>query len=126
MSHRESDRWKSKFARFVMAYGVVRMATELDIHPTAVYQWIRGSSRPKPEHAAIIKSFARKRRTRLTLDDIYGHSRDRRATDQAIAAAIERRKSRGVRRAELLEKRAAVELFVRVRKMTAAVGVEGS
>ena len=92
MSYRVRDRWKSKFARFVTTYGSARMAKHLEIHPTAIYQWIRGSTRPKPEHATTIQSLARERGIRLTLDEIYGHARDLRANDRAITVAIEQRK----------------------------------
>jgi hypothetical protein len=69
-------RWKSKFARFVSAYGV---ELRLDVRPSAIYHWIRGATSPRPAHAAIIQRFARERGYRLTMDDIYGHSRAVRA-----------------------------------------------
>lgn len=92
MSRKISKRWKSKFARFVSAYGVERLARGLDVHPSAIYHWVRGMSRPKPELAAIIQRLARERGIKLSLDEIYGHARDVRATDQGIMIAIERRK----------------------------------
>jgi hypothetical protein len=68
-------RWKSKFARFVSAYGVELLASSLDVRPSAIYHWIRGATSPRPAHAAIIQRLARERGGyRLTMDDIYGHS----------------------------------------------------
>jgi hypothetical protein len=65
--------WKSKFARFVKSYGVDGLATRLDVLPSAVYHWIRGSTAPRPVHAEIIQRLARESGTRLTMDQIYGH-----------------------------------------------------
>jgi hypothetical protein len=74
-----SRRWKSKFARFIQSYGVVSLAVELDVRPSAIYHWIRGATTPRPVHAEIIQRLARERGSRLTMDDIYGHARDVRA-----------------------------------------------
>jgi hypothetical protein len=71
--------WKSKFARFVKSYGVDSLAMQLDVHPSAIYHWIRGATTPRPVHAAIIQRLARERGSRLTMDQIYGHSRAVRA-----------------------------------------------
>lgn len=91
-------RWNSKFARFVERYGVARIATELHIDPTAIYHWIRAVTRPKPELAAIIQRIAGQHGTKLTLDDIYGHSANLRSADPSIAVQIERKKvSRALR-----------------------------
>jgi hypothetical protein len=67
--------WNSTFARFIRSYGVVSLATELEVRPSAIYHWIRGSTTPRPAHAEIIKRLARERGCRLTMDEIYGHSR---------------------------------------------------
>jgi hypothetical protein len=85
-------RWKSKFARFVRSFGVCPLAKELNVPHTAIYQWIRAMTRPKPEYAAIIQRLARERGTRLTFDDIYGHSSHLRAIDHTIAIEIGERK----------------------------------
>ena len=79
---RAAPRWKSKFARFVMAYGVDRLAKGLDILPSAIYHWIRGATAPRPAHAAIIQRLARASGVKLTLDQIYRHSRDLRAGER--------------------------------------------
>jgi hypothetical protein len=71
-----SNRWKSKFARFVMAYGVERLARGLEIDPSAIYHWIRGATAPRRVHAAIIQRLAREAGVKLTLDQIYQHSSD--------------------------------------------------
>jgi hypothetical protein len=67
--------WKSKFARFIQSYGVDSLAAELDVRPSAIYHWIRGATTPRPAHAEIIKRLARERGSRITMDEIYGHSR---------------------------------------------------
>jgi hypothetical protein len=71
--------WKSKFARFVKTYGVDELAVQLDVLPSAIYHWIRGATTPRPTHAAIIQRLARERGSRLTMDQIYGHSLSLRA-----------------------------------------------
>lgn len=72
-------RWTTKFARFIKSYGVESLAAKLDVRPSAIYHWIRGSTTPRPVHAEIIQRLARERGSRLTMDDIYGHARDVRA-----------------------------------------------
>jgi hypothetical protein len=94
MREKVTRRWRSKFAQFVRAYGVESLAKKLDVHSSAIYHWIRGVARPKPEHAAIIQRVAREGGIRLSLDNIYGHSSDLRAVDPALAVAIENRKTR--------------------------------
>jgi hypothetical protein len=83
---------RSKFERFLRRYGVARMAA-LQIDESACYHWLRGVTRPKPEFAATIQRIAREQRSRLTLDDIYGHARQVRAVNPSIATEIERRKA---------------------------------
>jgi hypothetical protein len=70
-------RWKSKLARFIHYYGVESLAAELD--PSAIYHWIRGATTPRRAHAEVIQRLARRGRSRLTMDEIYGHSRAVRA-----------------------------------------------
>jgi hypothetical protein len=65
--------WKSKFARFVKSYGVDSLAIQLDVCPSAIYHWIRGSTAPRPVHAEIIQRLARERGASLTMGQIYGH-----------------------------------------------------
>jgi len=67
--------WKSRFARFVQSYGVVSLGVKLDVRPSAIYHWIRGTTAPRPVHAEIMKQLARERGSRLTMDEIYEHSR---------------------------------------------------
>jgi len=90
MSRRESKRWTSKFARFVLGYGVARLATQMEIRPSAIYQWIRGSVGPRRGHARIIQDLARESGVRLTLDQIYDHSLHRLSVDPDCAARIPR------------------------------------
>jgi hypothetical protein len=80
-------RWKSKFARFVQAYGVESLALQLDVRPSAIYHWIRASTSPRPAHAEIIQRLARERGCRLTMDEIYGHSRAVRADEIKMGTA---------------------------------------
>jgi DNA-binding transcriptional regulator YdaS (Cro superfamily) len=88
MSRMIKSRWKSKFARFVLGYaqglrdtrnhavgGPTLLAQDLGIHPSSIYQWIRGASTPRPWHAERIRHLARARGIRLTIDQIYRHSR---------------------------------------------------
>jgi transcriptional regulator with XRE-family HTH domain len=65
--------WKSKFARFVKSYGVIDLAKQLGIDPSAIYHWIQGDTAPRPVYAEIIQRVARERGARLTMDQIYGH-----------------------------------------------------
>lgn len=74
-------RWKSKFARFIQAYGVKSLAVELDVHPTAIYHWVRGAVTPRAAHAEVMRRLARERGSRLTMDEIYGHARSVRGGD---------------------------------------------
>lgn len=71
--------WKSKFARFIKSYGVGSLAVRLDVRPSAIYHWIRGSTAPRPVHAEIIQRLAREHGSRLTMDHIYGHAFSMRA-----------------------------------------------
>lgn len=65
-----SCRWETRFARAVRQYGVARLADDLQVDPTAIYQWIRGSVSPRPDKAlVIVKLLAR----RLRLEEIYQH-----------------------------------------------------
>lgn len=73
--------WTSKFARFIHSYGVDSIATELDVRASAIYHWVRGATTPRPAHAEKIQRLARDRGIRLSLDDIYGHSRTLRAVE---------------------------------------------
>jgi hypothetical protein len=75
MSRKIKSRWNSQFARFVLAYGAKRLAATLDVTDTAIYQWIRGASTPRPWHAARLRRLASKRGVRLTMENIYRHSR---------------------------------------------------
>jgi hypothetical protein len=81
MHRRVRRRWKSKFARFIQAYGVESLALELGVRSSAIYHWIRGATTPRPAHAEIIQRLARERGSRLSLDEIYGHSRAVRADE---------------------------------------------
>ena len=68
------DRWRTRFARVVRRYGVARLARDLQIDPTAIYQWIRGNVSPRPDKAIIIIALVRPL-GRLRLEDIYQQRR---------------------------------------------------
>jgi hypothetical protein len=81
-------RWKSKFARFIQSYGVESLAVRLDVRPSAIYHWIRGATTPRPAHAAVLQDLARERGYKLTMDDIYGHSRAVRADNVKLQTGL--------------------------------------
>jgi hypothetical protein len=87
MVRRRSNRGRSAFERFVRAYGIARLAKGVGIDPTAICHWMRGATAPRPAHAAIIQRLARKSRSKLTLDQIYQHSRKLRVRERAAAPA---------------------------------------
>jgi hypothetical protein len=80
--------WKSNFARFIQSYGVDLLALKLDVHTSAIYHWIRGATTPRPAHAEIIQRFACERGSRLSFDEIYGHSREVRADEIKLETGI--------------------------------------
>ena len=88
MHSRVRRRWKSKFARFIRSYGTERLAKQLDVRSSAIYHWIRGATTPRPAHAEIIQRLARERGSRLTLDEIYGHSRAVRADEIRLEISV--------------------------------------
>jgi hypothetical protein len=90
MTQMVKRRWKSKFARFIQAYGVVSLALQLDVRPTAIYNWIRGTTAPTPVHAENIQRLARQRRCRLTMEQIYEHSRTVRADEIKMGTPVPR------------------------------------
>lgn len=81
MRHLNRRNWKSRFARFVQSYGVGSLAVQLDVRPSAIYHWIRGTHTPRPAHAEIMQRLARESGLKLTFDQIYQHSRDLRALE---------------------------------------------
>lgn len=90
MSRRESNRWRSTFARFVSEFGVARLATAIEVTPNSIYYWIRGTTAPRRVHAAIIQRLARESGVRLTFDQIYDHSLHRLAVDPRCATRVPR------------------------------------
>jgi hypothetical protein len=74
---RVPDRWQTEFGRWVRDVGVSRIVTALaqdpDLRVTnqAVYEWLRGHA-PRPARAIALVELSG---GRLTLDAIYGHSR---------------------------------------------------
>lgn len=67
-----SCRWQTRFARLVRRYGVAKLARDLEVDPTAIYQWVRGSVSPRPDKAMLIVVLLQPV-GRLRLEDIYKH-----------------------------------------------------
>jgi len=67
-----SCRWQTRFARLVRSYGVAKLARDLEVDPTAIYQWVRGSVSPRPDKAMLIVVLLQPV-GRLRLEDIYQH-----------------------------------------------------
>ena len=67
-----SCRWETRFARLVRQYGVARLARDLQVDPTAIYQWVRGSVSPRPDKAMTIVVLLQPV-GRLRLEDVYHH-----------------------------------------------------
>jgi hypothetical protein len=86
--HRTPRYWQSRFAHFVNSYGVMRLAKALDVRDSAIYHWIRGAHTPKPAHAEIIQRLSRESGNELTFDQIYGHSRDLRASGESLGTSL--------------------------------------
>lgn len=68
--HRQT-RWQTRFGRFVRRYGAAKLARDLNVEPSAIYQWIRGYTAPRPQTIVTIVLLSRENRTRLTITDIY-------------------------------------------------------
>ena|ERR1700687_5666453 len=84
---RGSCRWQTRFARLIRIYGVAKLARDLEVDPTAIYQWIRGSVSPRPDKAMTIVVLLQPV-GRLRLEDIYQHrlTVQANATMEAVAA----------------------------------------
>jgi hypothetical protein len=74
-------RWKSKFARFILDFGTTALSEEIDVHTSAIYHWVHGTTTPRPAHAAILQRLAGERGVRLSMDEIYGHAPKIRAVE---------------------------------------------
>jgi hypothetical protein len=71
--------WESSFGKFVAGIGAGEVAASLGVDPAAVYFWVTGKSTPRPSKAKALQELALRRGVRLSLDEIYNHSRDVRA-----------------------------------------------
>jgi DNA-binding XRE family transcriptional regulator len=69
-------RWNSKLARFIMSYGVARLATKLGIRASAIYHWTAGRCSPDLVNALAIQKLARRRRVTISLVDIFRQRRE--------------------------------------------------
>jgi len=54
----------------------MKLAKKLAIQEEAVYQWLSGKTSPHPARAIRISQLANRRRTKLSLDEIYEHFRE--------------------------------------------------
>jgi hypothetical protein len=79
----------SKFERFILSYGVILLAAELSVQPSAVYHWIRGATAPRPINAEIVQRLARERGVRLSMDQIYGRFLSLRAAELRSEPSLE-------------------------------------
>lgn len=66
----------TKFDSFVRDYGVENLAQRLDVNPSAIYHWLRGSTSPHPANAIKIQTLAKERGIALSLDEIFQHFRE--------------------------------------------------
>lgn len=71
-----APRWNTRFGRFVRRYGVSRLASQLGVAPSAIYQWIRGHTVPRPSYARVIVAISRDPSkppgvSRVRIEDIY-------------------------------------------------------
>lgn len=125
MLPRFPERRNSEFARFIESYGVESLAAQLGVHPTAIYHWIRGINAPRRTHAEMIRRLARERGTTLTMDAIFEHASERRASDPATEVEIDRRKKKAAEReAKKTAREAAVNLLAQ--RLTARQVLAGS
>ena len=53
--------------------------------PVPIYHWIRGATALRPVHALTIQRLARERRFRLSMEEIYRHSRAIRETESGAS-----------------------------------------
>lgn len=68
IAEHRTARWETRFGSFVRSYGVARLAQQLQLDTTAIRQWVRGHTSPRPPHARAIVVLSE---NTLTLDDIY-------------------------------------------------------
>jgi DNA-binding transcriptional regulator YdaS (Cro superfamily) len=67
-----ADRWQTPFAKAVRGLGVARLARELEVDPSSIYQWIRGVTRPRHECVVKILELASGAKIDLSYADIQG------------------------------------------------------
>jgi len=68
------DRWETRFAKFVRAFGTQKLADTLQIKRSAIYHWISGSVQPHPENAKKVVALAKSIEFDLSLSDVYTHA----------------------------------------------------
>lgn len=66
-------RWETPLGRFVDFFGADELAERIDVHKTAVYQYVSGATLPHPAKAFAIRRIARSSGFSISLDDIYQH-----------------------------------------------------
>jgi hypothetical protein len=64
--------WQTRFGRLVGRYGVAKLARDLQIEQTAIYQWVWGETSPRHEKVLLILSLL-KPVGKIKIEDIYQH-----------------------------------------------------
>lgn len=77
MRRSKDRRWNSRFAQFVLSFGVKSLAGHLGIHTSAIYHWTRGKCAPSPSHALEIQRLAAGHKVPVSLEQIYAHFQSR-------------------------------------------------
>lgn len=67
-----ADRWQTPFAQAVRRLGVARLARELEVDPSSIYQWVRGVTRPRHECVVKILELASAEQIELSYANIHG------------------------------------------------------
>jgi hypothetical protein len=89
MSTRKTDgRWETRFGRFLARYGVRALAADLNIHESAIQQWLSGRTSPKVKIGLEIRRLARARGFRASLEQIYSHRKEIQKTGPELAATV--------------------------------------
>lgn len=69
----EEERWCTPFGRWIQDFGVGQVSEEIGVSRNAVYEWVAGRAKPRPENAETMAELSR---GRLTIADIYRHRRE--------------------------------------------------
>jgi len=70
----ETVRWTTRFGRFVDGCGIDKLASDLGINRSTLYNYLNGRTEPRRTMIAKIVIAAKARAFRLTISDIHRHS----------------------------------------------------